>query len=104
VALAEGKGLRVRDLDGREYLELLRRHPHRVGRPLQSRGERRGQGADRPARHVSTLYPTLPIVELAEKLVAIAPGKLDKAYFTASGTEADETRSRSPRCTPAAPR
>ena len=41
--------------------------------------------------HVSTLYPTLPIVELAEKLVSIAPGKLKKAFFTASGTEADET-------------
>jgi 4-aminobutyrate aminotransferase-like enzyme len=41
--------------------------------------------------HVSTLYPTLPIVELAEKLVGTAPGKLDKAFFTASGTEADET-------------
>jgi 4-aminobutyrate aminotransferase-like enzyme len=41
--------------------------------------------------HVSTLYPTLPIVELAEKLVSIAPGKLRRAYFTASGTEADET-------------
>jgi alanine-glyoxylate transaminase/(R)-3-amino-2-methylpropionate-pyruvate transaminase len=27
---------------------------------------------------VSTLYPTLPMVELAEKLVQLAPGKLDK--------------------------
>ena len=41
--------------------------------------------------HVSTLYPTLPIVELAEKLAAIAPGKLEKSFFTARGTEADET-------------
>ena len=41
--------------------------------------------------HVSTLYPTLPIVELAEKLARIAPGKLKKCFFTTSGTEADET-------------
>ena len=41
--------------------------------------------------HVSSLYPTLPVVELAEKLVNLAPGKLDKCFFTASGTEADET-------------
>ena len=41
--------------------------------------------------HVSTLYPTLPIVELAEKLCNLSPGKLRKAFFTASGTEADET-------------
>ena len=41
--------------------------------------------------HVSTLYPTLPIVELAERLARITPGRLQKTYFTASGTEADET-------------
>jgi 4-aminobutyrate aminotransferase-like enzyme len=43
--------------------------------------------------HVSTVYPTLPIVELAERLVKLAPAgsKLDKAFFCASGTEADET-------------
>jgi 4-aminobutyrate aminotransferase-like enzyme len=41
------------------------------------------------------VYPTLPIVELAERLVKIAPaggrGKLEKAFFCTSGTEADET-------------
>ncbi|HEV8230722.1 MAG TPA: aspartate aminotransferase family protein, partial [Thermoanaerobaculia bacterium] len=41
--------------------------------------------------HISTLYPTLPIVELAERLARITPGKLSQTYFTASGTEADET-------------
>jgi 4-aminobutyrate aminotransferase-like enzyme len=40
---------------------------------------------------VSTLYPTVPIVDLAEKLASITPGKLKKCFFTASGTEADET-------------
>ncbi|MFQ6673750.1 MAG: aspartate aminotransferase family protein, partial [Fidelibacterota bacterium] len=41
--------------------------------------------------HISSLYPTLPVVRLAEKLVNLAPGNLDKCFFTASGTEADET-------------
>jgi 4-aminobutyrate aminotransferase-like enzyme len=41
--------------------------------------------------HVSTVYPTLPIAELAEKLVKLSPGKMEKAFFCASGTEADET-------------
>ncbi len=41
--------------------------------------------------HVSTLYPTVPLVQLAEKLASITPGALQKCYFTASGTEADET-------------
>ncbi|HEY2512083.1 MAG TPA: aminotransferase class III-fold pyridoxal phosphate-dependent enzyme, partial [Polyangiaceae bacterium] len=33
----------------------------------------------------------LPIVELAEKLSNLTPGQLKKAFFSASGTEADET-------------
>ncbi|MCH8051006.1 MAG: aspartate aminotransferase family protein [Chloroflexi bacterium] len=41
--------------------------------------------------HVSTLYPTEPLVTLAEKLVEITPANLQKVFFTASGTEADET-------------
>lgn len=42
-------------------------------------------------QHVSTLYPTIPMVELAEKLAALTPGNLQKSFFTNSGTEADET-------------
>lgn len=42
-------------------------------------------------QHTSTLYPTENIVTLAEKLANITPGKLQKSFFTNSGTEADET-------------
>ncbi|MFC2088899.1 aspartate aminotransferase family protein [Calditrichota bacterium] len=42
-------------------------------------------------QHTSTLYPTENMVNLAEKLAQISPGKLKKSYFTNSGTEADET-------------
>jgi len=91
VVLSEGKGLRVCDLDGREYLDffggiltLSVGHANdAVNAAVKAQIDRLG--------HVSTLYPTLPIVELAEKLAAIAPGKLRKCYFTTSGTEADET-------------
>lgn len=91
VVLSEGKGLRVRDLDGKEYLDFfggiltvsVGHCNDDVNGAVKAQIDRLG--------HVSTLYPTLPIVELAEKLVSIAPGKLKKAYFTASGTEADET-------------
>lgn len=42
-------------------------------------------------QHTSTLYPTENIVNLAEKLAQITPGRLQKSFFTNSGTEADET-------------
>jgi alanine-glyoxylate transaminase/(R)-3-amino-2-methylpropionate-pyruvate transaminase len=91
VVLDEGKGVRVRDLDGREYLDFFggiltvslgQQHP-RVNAALHAQIDRLG--------HVSTLYPTVGIVDLAEKLVKTAPGQIAKAFFCASGTEADET-------------
>jgi 4-aminobutyrate aminotransferase-like enzyme len=91
VVLASGKGSRLKDQDGRSYLDFfggiltvsLGQAHEGVNAALHAQIDRLG--------HVSTLYPTLSIVELAEKLVSLAPGKLKKAFFTASGTEADET-------------
>jgi 4-aminobutyrate aminotransferase-like enzyme len=91
VVLTEGKGLRVRDADGAEYLDFfggiltvsVGHCNDEVNAAVKAQIDRLG--------HVSTLYPTLPIVDLAETLVSIAPGQLKKVYFTASGTEADET-------------
>ena len=42
-------------------------------------------------QHTSTLYPTYPMVMLAETLSQITPGKLKNCFFTNSGTEANET-------------
>jgi 4-aminobutyrate aminotransferase-like enzyme len=41
--------------------------------------------------HVSTLYVNQPQSALAERLARIAPGNLQKSFFTSSGTEANET-------------
>src|SRR6202167_5396432 len=41
-------------------------------------------------QHTSTLYPNEAIVALAEKLAEITPAKLQKSFFTSSGTEANE--------------
>ena len=41
-------------------------------------------------QHTSTLFPNEAIVALAEKLAEITPGKLQKSFFTNSGTEANE--------------
>jgi alanine-glyoxylate transaminase / (R)-3-amino-2-methylpropionate-pyruvate transaminase len=91
LALESGAGTRVRDFDGRGYLDFFggiltvsvgHANP-RVNAAVRAQMDRLG--------HVSTLYPTLPIAELAEKLVKLAPGKLERAFFCTSGTEADET-------------
>ncbi|MGE5060876.1 MAG: aspartate aminotransferase family protein [Betaproteobacteria bacterium] len=42
-------------------------------------------------QHMSTLYANEPQVALAEKLAQITPGRLEKSFFTNSGTEANET-------------
>jgi 4-aminobutyrate aminotransferase-like enzyme len=91
VALESGQGVWVRDFDGTKYLDffggiltLSVGHANgAVNAAVRAQMERLG--------HVSTVYPTLPIAELAEKLVKLAPGRLQKAFFCASGTEADET-------------
>jgi alanine-glyoxylate transaminase/(R)-3-amino-2-methylpropionate-pyruvate transaminase len=91
VALESGKGTRVRDFDGREYLDFfggiltvsVGHANEKVNAAVHAQVDRLG--------HVSQVYPNLPVVELAERLVNLAPGKLEKAFFCASGSEADET-------------
>ena len=41
-------------------------------------------------QHTSTVFPNEAIVNLAEKLAEITPGKLQKSFFSNSGTEANE--------------
>jgi len=91
IVLTEGKGLRIKDADGNEYLDFfggiltvsLGHADERVNSAVEAQIAR--------LSHVSTLYPTVPVVELAERLARLAPGNLKQIYFTASGTEADET-------------
>ncbi len=91
VVIVEGRGARVTDLDGHTYLDFFGGilvvsvgHANQdVNRAVTAQVEK--------ISHISTLYPTLPLVELAEKLAKLTPGKLEKCFFTASGTEADET-------------
>ncbi|MGE0791923.1 MAG: aspartate aminotransferase family protein [Sandaracinaceae bacterium] len=91
VVLVEGRGTKLTDLDGRTYLDFfggiltvsLGHSNNEINAAVIAQIQR--------LTHVSTLYPTVPIVQLAEKLAEVTPGKLKKCFFTASGTEADET-------------
>ena len=91
IVLESGDGLRVTDIEGRSFLDFfggiltisIGHCDPRVTEPLKAQIDRLG--------HVSSVYPTLPTVELAERIANITPGRLKKSIFTASGTSADET-------------
>jgi 4-aminobutyrate aminotransferase-like enzyme len=78
------------DLEGRRYLDFFggiltvsvgHANPKVTGK-IKAQVDR--------LQHTSTLYPNEAIVALAEKLAQITPGKLQKSFFTNSGTEANE--------------
>jgi 4-aminobutyrate aminotransferase-like enzyme len=78
------------DLEGRKYLDFFggiltvsvgHANPKITGK-IKAQVDR--------LQHTSTLYPNEAIVALAEKLAQITPGKLQKSFFSNSGTEANE--------------
>ncbi|MEW6523064.1 MAG: aspartate aminotransferase family protein [Bacillota bacterium] len=91
LVLVEGKGVRLRDADGREYLDLFagiltvsvgHAHPDVTAAVIRQVQE---------VSHTSTCYLNEPMVLLAQRLAEITPGNLQKTFFTSSGTEAIET-------------
>lgn len=91
LVMDQASGCRVRDLAGRSYLDFfggiltvsLGHCEPRITARVKAQVDR--------LQHASTLYPTAPIVELAETLARITPGALSQSFFTNSGTEANET-------------
>jgi 4-aminobutyrate aminotransferase len=80
----------VYDVDGRQYLDFLGGIVTiSVGHANPKVTEKIKAQIDR-VQHTSTLFPTEAIVALAEKMAQITPGKLQKCFFTNSGTEANE--------------
>lgn len=88
ITLVAGRGCWVRDEAGREYLDFV------GGLAVNVLGHAHPAVTDALAAQaatlvqVSNLYYTRPQVELAEALVARSP--FDRAFFTNSGTEANE--------------
>lgn len=88
LTLVSGRGCWVTDDAGREYLDLV------AGIAVDVLGHAHPAVAEAVARQaatlvqVSNLYYTLPQLELADALVARSP--FDRAFFTNSGTEANE--------------
>lgn len=90
LVIDRAKGQYVYDLEGRQYLDFLGGIVTiSVGHANEKVTAKIKAQIDR-VQHTSTLFPTEAIVALAEKMAQIAPGKLQKSYFTNSGTEANE--------------
>jgi len=90
VALVEGRGSRVVDVDGREYVDLTAGwgvcvigHSH----PALVEAIRRQAGK---LMQTTNLFYTLPQLDLAETLASLTPEPITRSFFTNSGTEAVE--------------
>ncbi|MFL5825170.1 MAG: aspartate aminotransferase family protein [Thermoleophilaceae bacterium] len=90
--LRDGEGVRVRTIEGDEYLDLM---------STVSRASSFGYGEERIARAVyeqlrrlhygGTAHSQADVtIELAERLAGIAPGDLTACVFVGSGSEANE--------------
>ena len=90
VALVSGRGSRVTDVGGREYVDLTSGwgvcaighcHPTLVAAISAQAGR---------LMQTTNVFYTLPQLDLAEALVEIAPRQLTRSFFVNSGTEAVE--------------
>lgn len=89
--MERGEMQHVWDVEGKRYLDFFggivtvgvgHANPRITG-PVKAQIDKLG--------HTSTLYPNQTMVELAEKIAQITPGRLEKSFFTTSGTDANET-------------
>ena len=88
VALVEGHGSRVRDADGKEYLDLMAGwavcnighcHPQLVEAIRDQAGR---------LMQTTNIFYTLPQIELIERIAGLSNGALPHSFLVNSGTEA----------------
>jgi acetylornithine/N-succinyldiaminopimelate aminotransferase len=88
VALVEGLGSRVRDIDGREFVDLMAGWgTNCIGHAHPSLVEAISQQAGR-LMQTTNLFYTLPQLELIERLAGVTPPDLTRSFLINSGTEA----------------
>lgn len=90
IELRFGEGLRVTDGEGREYLDFFGGIATvSSGHAIPEINQPIKEQLDRIA-HSSTLFLIRSQIELAERLREMTPERLNKVFFTNSGTEANE--------------
>lgn len=88
--LVRGEGAYLFDSEGRRYLDCY------SGVSVMNAGHSNPEILDaaidqlRRLQHTTTIYLTEPVLELARVIAELAPGKLRRSFFCASGSEANE--------------
>jgi len=88
--IIRGEGMFLYDSQGRQYLDFY------SGVSVNALGHCHPEITDAICRqvktlqHTTTIYLTEPIVNLAEQMAQILPGKLCRTFFCCSGSEANE--------------
>lgn len=91
IVVDHAKGQYIWDVEGNRYLDFF------GGILTISVGHCNDEVTERTVKqlqtvqHTSTIYVNEIMVRLAEKVAELTPGRLQKCYFTSSGTEANET-------------
>lgn len=90
--LVEGNGIWLTDIDGNRYIDAL------AGLWLVNAGHGRKEIAEAIAKQAGTLAyasstaaTTIPAIQLAERLAAMAPGDQNTVFFCSGGSEAVES-------------
>ncbi len=87
--IAKAEGIWIEDLDGRRFMDFHGNSVHHIGwghpRLIEAIKAQLDELPFSPRR-----FTNEPAVELAEKLVEIAPGDLGKTLFTTGGSDANE--------------
>jgi len=90
VALVEGRGSRVRDVEGREFVDLtagwgVTSIGHCNPALVQAISEQAGR-----LMQTTNIFYTLPQAELIERLASVTPEAISRSFLVNSGTEAIE--------------
>ncbi len=90
LTLVDGEGTRIRDDEGNEYLDAFAGICTNTLGYGDTEVARAVAAQAKELIHVSTLYLTEPMLDLAERVADIAPQGMTKSFFSNSGSEANE--------------
>jgi 4-aminobutyrate aminotransferase-like enzyme len=86
LVVTRAKGQYVYDADDRQYLDFFGGIVTISVGHCNDRVSAKVHAQIDKLEHVSTVFATEPQVALAQKIASIAPGRLQKSFFTNSGT------------------